>query len=215
MADYTLHCFLESGNSYKPALMLTLAGCNWQPSWVDYFQGAHRTPEYRALNEMGEVPVLIDHTENDLTLSQSGVILYHLAGKTGKFMPETPQEEREVLRWILFDNHKLTGYISVFRFLNRFLGKGDTAEGQFMKGRMISALKTLNHHMSGRDWVAADRPTIADISLCGYLFWPDHYDTDWADYPYIGAWLERIRTLDNWAAPEALLPTAPTAAQVA
>lgn len=124
MADYTLHCFVESGNAYKAALMLQLTGCDWQAEWVDFFNGAHRTPEYRALNEMGEVPVLVDHGEGDLVLSQTGVILYHLAGKTGMYKPQTPQEEREVLRWILFDNHKLTGYLSIWRFLHRFLNKG-------------------------------------------------------------------------------------------
>ena len=211
MADYTLHCFLESGNSYKPALMLQLSGSDWKPRWVDFFKGEQRSPEYLAINEMGEVPVLIDHTEGDLTLSQSGVMLYHLAKKTGKFGPRTPEEEREVLRWILFDNHKLTGYVSVYRFLNKFMGKGSTPEGEFMKGRMVNALKTLNRHMTGRDWVAADRPTIADISLCGYLFWPDHFGVEWTDYPGIEAWLGRIRSLDNWASPEALLPTGPVA----
>lgn len=212
MADYTLHCFLESGNAYKPALMMQLTGCDWQPKWVDFFKGEHRTPEFRALNEMSEVPVLIDHTEKDLAISQSGVMLYHLVGKTGQFGPKSPAEEREILRWILFDNHKLTGQLSIFRFLNKFMGKGDTPEAQFMKGRMISAFKTLNHHLEDRDWVAADRPTIADISLCGYLFWPDHFDTDWNDFPNIAKWLNDIKSLDNWAAPEALLPTGPVAA---
>ena len=138
-------------------------------------------------------------------------MLHHLAKKTGKFGPRTPEEEREVLRWILFDNHKLTGYVSVYRFLNKFMGKGSSPEGEFMKGRMLNAVKTLNRHLTGRDWVAADRPTIADISLCGYLFWPDHFGLEWQDYPGIEAWLDRIRSLENWASPEALLPTGPAA----
>ena len=209
MADYTLHCFVESGNAYKAALMLQLTGCDWQPQWVDFFNGAQRTPEYRAINEMGEVPVLVDHTEGDLTLSQTGVILYHLAGKTGMFKPETPQEEREVLRWILWDNHKLTSYIATYRFLVRFAGKEGSPEAEFMKGRAISAIKVFERHLTGRDWVAADRPTIADISCAGYLFWPDHYGMDWKDFPAIAAWTERLKTLKNWAAPEAILPSGP------
>ena len=57
---------------------------------------------------MGEVPMLIDHTEGDLVLSQSGVMLWHLAKKLGRFGPQNDAEEREIMRWILFDNHKLT-----------------------------------------------------------------------------------------------------------
>lgn len=212
MADYTLHCFLESGNAYKAALMLALTQSDWEPVWVDFFNGASRTPEFRKINEMGEVPVLVDHTEGDLTLSQSGNILYHLAGKTGQFGPQNAAEDREIMRWILWDNHKLTGYVSVYRFLSKFAGKDGQPETEFIKGRAMSALKMLESHMKSRDFVAAERATIADLSMCGYLYWPSHIGVDWADYPAIGAWLARLQTLENWAPPEALLPTGPAAA---
>ncbi|MEM7616546.1 MAG: glutathione S-transferase, partial [Pseudomonadota bacterium] len=68
----TLHCFAQSGNAYKAALMLELCGQPWEPIQVDFFNGAARTPEYAALNEMAEVPT---YTEGDLCLTQSGVIL--------------------------------------------------------------------------------------------------------------------------------------------
>lgn len=207
MTDYTLHCFLESGNSYKPALMLELCGADWKAQWVDFFKGGHRTPEYLAQNSMGEVPLLVDHTEGDLPISQSGVMLYHLAKKFDQFGPKTDQEERDIMRWILFDNHKLTGSVSIYRFLNKFMGKEDSPEAEFMQGRMIQALKTLNRHLDERDWIAADRATIADISIIGYLTWPDHYNVSWDDYPNIKNWLERMAALPNYKTPEQLLPT--------
>lgn len=58
MADYRLHCFAQSGNSYKAALALALAGADWEPVFVDFFNGETRSPAYRAQNEMGEAPVL-------------------------------------------------------------------------------------------------------------------------------------------------------------
>ncbi|MCH8168127.1 MAG: glutathione S-transferase N-terminal domain-containing protein, partial [Proteobacteria bacterium] len=58
MTEYRLHCFAQSGNSYKVALMLQLAGADWAPVFVDFFNGENRSPEFRALNPMGEVPVL-------------------------------------------------------------------------------------------------------------------------------------------------------------
>ena len=207
MSDYTLHCMLESGNAYKPALMMELCGADWQAKWVNFFNGAHKSEEFLALNAMGEVPTLIDHTQNDLVLSQSGVMLYHLAGKHGQFGPQTDEEEREVLRWILFDNHKLTGNVSTFRVLHHFQKKTDGEAAQFTRARMNMALDTLNTHLKDRNWVAADRATIADISLCGYLFWPDHFDTDWNDYPAIAAWLARIEELPNYKKPEDILPS--------
>ena len=71
-----LYCFGESGNAYKAALTMQLAGYDWQPVYVDFFGGETRTPAFREINEMGEVPVF---REGDLTLTQSAVIQYHIA----------------------------------------------------------------------------------------------------------------------------------------
>ncbi|MCL4763706.1 MAG: glutathione S-transferase N-terminal domain-containing protein, partial [Burkholderiales bacterium] len=98
MSEYTLHCFAQSGNAYKPALLLELAGADWQPRFVDYFGGETRTPAWRALNAMGEVPVL-EHAGERLT--QSGVILDYLAQRFPQYGPRDERERREVLRWLL------------------------------------------------------------------------------------------------------------------
>ena len=73
---------------------------------------------------MGEVPVL----EHDgQRLSQSGVILDYLADSLGKFGPADDAERREILRWLLWDNHKLTSYTATYRFLRAFTKNTDPA----------------------------------------------------------------------------------------
>ena len=124
MAEFVLHCFAQSGNAYKTALMLELGGADWTPRFVDFFNGETRTPAYRAINVMGEVPVL-EHAGQ--RLSQSGVILDYLAGVLGKFDPSDDSERRDVLRWILFDNHKLTSYTATYRFMRMFVPNPDAA----------------------------------------------------------------------------------------
>ena len=207
MADYTLHCFTESGNAYKVALMLAVSGADWQPHRVAFFSGETRTPEFRELNVMGEAPVLVDHTQGDLTLSQSGLILWHLADRFGQFAARNAHEHREILRWLFWDNHKLTSYSATGRFLRVFQQKPDDPVTQFFAARAQTAYKVLDTHLAGREWVAADRPTIADFSLCGYLFWPDQLAVDWADYPAIDAWLKRIAALPGYQRPEQLMPS--------
>jgi glutathione S-transferase len=97
MAEYRLHCFAQSGNAYRAALMLNLVGADWEPVFVDFFNGETRTAAYRSsVNEMGEAPVLV-HGEKKL--SQSGVILEYLAGRSGKFLPRSEDDRLEALRW--------------------------------------------------------------------------------------------------------------------
>jgi glutathione S-transferase len=87
MADYTLYCFAQSGNAYKAALMLNLCEAEWTPRFVDFFNGETRSAAYRAINVMGEVP-LLEHRGR--RLSQSGVILDYLASHfiVGERYPE-------------------------------------------------------------------------------------------------------------------------------
>jgi glutathione S-transferase len=172
MAEYTLHCFAQSGNAYRVALMLNLIGADWKPEFVDFFaKGLPRTAEWRAdLNEMGEVPVL-DH--NGKRLTQSGVILTYLADQTGKFKPQTEDERLEALRWIIFDNPKLNGYLGPYRFLRNFAKPaGDPAAMAFLKGRIDNSLGILDRRLARSPFVVGDYPTIADISLEGYLYYP-------------------------------------------
>ena len=206
MAAYTLYCFAQSGNAYKPALALALAGADWAPRFVDYFAGETRTPAYRAINAMGEAPVL-EH--NGVRLSQSGVILDYLAETLGRFGARDAAERREILRWLLWDNHKLTSYTATYRFMRVFTNDPDPAVLKVFRARAESAWGILDAHLAGRHYVVGDRLTMADLSLCGYLFWPEEIGVDWDQYPQIRDWLGRIRAEPRWVHPYELMPGHP------
>jgi len=206
MADYVLHCFAQSGNAYKAALALALAGADWEPRFVDYFGGETRTPEYRALNLMGEVPILF---HNRLALSQSGVILDYLAESLGQFGPDDAAERREILRWMFFDNHKLTSYTATLRFMRTFGDAPDPVILAFLRGRAETAWGILDSHLAGRRFIVGEHLTIADLSLCGYLFWPDEIGVDWNSYPHIRDWLARLAALPRYKPPYELMPGHP------
>lgn len=203
-----LHCFGESGNAYKAAITLELAGVDWEPVFVDFFHGATRSPEFRALNPMGEVPVLQD---GDITLSQSGVIQDYISSKTGKFGGQTAAERREVLRWMLFDNHKVSGIAGPLRFNMNFIPaeKRNQGANDYLAMRFASALKVMNRVLETRDWLASDATTIADLACCGYLFYPEPFTFDRNDYPAVDAWLSRIAALPGWKHPYDLMPGSP------
>lgn len=202
--EFKLYCFAQSGNAYKAALMLNLCGAKWEPRFVDFFNGETRTPEYRAnINEMGEVPVL-EH--NGKRLSQSGAILHYLAEHFGKFHGE---DRMEVLRWILWDNHKLTSYIATLRYMVTLAKVGEPQVHEFLRGRVKGSLVILDLHLKKSPFVVGKEPSIADFSLCGYLYWPDEFGVSWTEFPAVGAWLERIRKLPGWVHPYELMPGHP------
>ena len=206
-ADYTLYCFAQSGNCFKAALMLNLCGAKWTPRFVDFFNGETRTPEYRKnVNEMGEAPVL---EFDDRRISQSGVILDYLSSVFGKFGWKDEEERREILRWLLWDNHKFTSYIGTLRFLLRFQNTGETAATELLRARVKTSLVILDLHLKNRKFILGNAPTIADISACGYLYWPDEFGMSWAEYPAIEAWLARIKALPGWVHPYELMPGHP------
>jgi glutathione S-transferase len=204
-----LHCFGESGNAYKAALALELSGLDWEPVKVDFFGGQTRTPEYRAqVNSMGEAPVMID---GDIRLTQSGVIQDYVAEKSGKFGGKDAAERREVLRWVLWDNHKLSSMAGMTRFLMNFLPK-DKQPAEviaFNQGRLQAAYGVLNDHLGGRDWIVGDGLTNADLSCCGYLYYPEPFGFDRSAYPNIDAWLTRLSDTPGWKAPYDLMPGSP------
>ena len=210
MPEYQLHCFAQSGNAYRAALMLNLIGADWEPVFVDYFKaGAMRSPEFRTeINEMGEAPVLV-HGEKKL--SQSGVILTYLAEKSGQYLPQDEDERLECLRWLLFDNQKVNGYLGPFRAIRNYAPKPDVAVMEFLKGRFTNTLGIVNKRLEAAPYLLGERPTIADISLAGYLFYPaEEFGFDIGqDYPAIGAWRERIKALPGWAHPYELMPGHP------
>lgn len=201
-----LYCFGESGNAYKAALTMTLAGYDWAPVWVDFFHGASRSPDFLAINEMGEAPVF---TEGDLTLTQSCVIQLHVAKKTGKFIDG---DRNEILRWLFWDGQKGSGQQGALRFLMNFVPeeKRPAEAIKWLSGRVMTALGVLDRHLEGRDWVAGDAPTIADLACCGYLYYPEPWGFDRKALPHIDRWLDRIAALPGWKHPYDLMPGNPS-----
>ena len=204
MAEFKLHCFGESGNSYKAALMLQLCGLDWEPIKVEFFKGETRSPEYKTRwNEMGEAPAL-EHLGKIHT--QSGVILDYLASLTGKFGWNNDDERREIYRWILFDNHKFTSSIATLRYLIALMKQPENDVTKFLLGRVNGSMKVLETHLAKHDFIACGRPTIADLSICGYLYYGAELPFEIT--PNVKAWSEKIRALPGWKHPYDLMPRA-------
>jgi len=204
-----LYCFGESGHSYKAALALELAGHDWAPVFVDFFAGETRSDDYRAdINIMGEVPVLVD---GDLTLTQSGRIQAYIAEITGQHGGVTDAEKGEVLRWTLWDNSKFSTSIGITRFLMNFIPEAKRPQQviEFNQARLKASYKILNAALEGRDFLVGEAITHADMTCCGYLYYPEPFGFDRSAWPNIDRWLTNISATPGWKAPYDLMPGSP------
>lgn len=206
MDRYRLHYFPESGNSYKLALMLTLCEQTFEPVWTDFAARVTWTPEWRrTVNPMGEIPVL---EENGRALTQTGPILLHLAERHGRLGAIDEAERHEVLRWLFWDNQKLSGLTATYRFLRTFSRRPDPAVLAWHLARVDDFLGIVDERVADRPFVIGDRATIVDLSMCAYLSYPaDETGFDLATtHPNVDAWLRRIAALPGWKPPYDLLP---------
>ena len=210
MSPCQLYCFAESGNSYKAALMLALSGASWEPIWVDYFGGETKQPAFRTqVSAMGEVPVLVHAGER---IAQSGVILDYLAEQTGRFGAQDARERREIWGWLLFDNHKFTSYFATLRFMLGIQNAGESPVTEFLRARVNTAFGIVEQRLTGSAFVAGERPTIADLSMVAYLYYPERTGVDLDAFPRIRDWMQRIAALPGWKAPYELMPRGPARA---
>jgi glutathione S-transferase len=206
MPTYRLHYFPESGNSYKLALMLTLCGQRFEPVWTDFGGGVTRTPEWRrVVNAMGEIPVLEVDGER---LTQTAPILLKLAEQYGRFGGETPNEKFEVLRWLFWDNHKLTSYMATYRYNRAFTPSPNPHVQKHFRKRIDDFLGIIEQHLERNAFAIGEKPTVADFSMMAYLSYPGA-ETGYelaVSHPAVNAWLQRIAALPGWRSAYDLLP---------
>ena len=205
-----LYCFGESGHSYKAALALQLAEIDWTPIFVDFFNGETRSYQYRnQVNEMGEAPVLVD---GDIKLTQSGVIQNYLYNKTGKHGGKDEAEKLEILRWILWDNHKLSSFAGNTRFLMNFFPKDKRPQPviDFNLARLKSSYGILENALTDKDFLVGNSISHADMTCCAYLYYPEPFGFERDDWPNIDRWLENISTIPGWQHPYDLMPGNPS-----
>jgi len=205
MARYRLHYFPESGNSYKLALMLTMCGQEFEPVWTDFGGGITFTAEWRrTVNPMGEIPVL---EVDGVSLTQTAPILLRLADTYGRLQGRDENERFEVLRWLFWDNQKLSAHMAAYRYRRAFMPPSDPAVMAYLKARVDDFLTIVEQRVQDRAFIVGDHATVVDLSMSGYLSFPNHeagYDLA-ASHPTVHAWLQRVAALPGWKAPYDLL----------
>jgi len=188
---YTVFGDIYSGNCYKVALLLTLLGREFEWVRVSVLDGETQSPEFRARNPNGKIPLL--EISPGEYLPESNAILNYLS-EGSPYLPATGLPRARVLQWQFFEQYSHEPSIAVARFIKRYLGTpADKAEQ--LKQKQAAGYKALNvmeDQLNKTDFIAGHEFTIADISLHAYTHVADEGGFSLDDYPAINAWLERI-----------------------
>jgi len=200
-ATFTLYGNRQSGNAYKVALTLRLAGERFDYRHVDLFAGATRTPAFWAINPLGEVPVLV---HDGATFTQTTVILLHLADHFGRFGGRDAAERRRVHEWLCFEAGRSSNGVSLARFAKRF-ANADAKLVDYLRARGEVGLDTLERNLA-TPFLVGEVPTVADLGAAAYLFLADEAGIAIGRWPRVAAWLDRLRALPGYVPQYDLLP---------
>lgn len=199
MSDLTLYSMPSSGNSYKARLLLALQGRSYQHIGMEY-----ETPELEQAHATGKLPLkklpvleLADGTQ----LPESNAILCYLAEGTD-WMPSDLIARAQTLAWMFWEQNQHEGVIAVRAALKVYASRAHLATPERMAellDRGHELLGQMDTHLTGRDWLVGETPTVADTSLYAYTHSAETKGGfDLSRFPAVTAWLDRIAALPGY-----------------
>jgi glutathione S-transferase len=184
-----------SGNCYKVRLLFSLLGIEYERREVDVIDRSGRAELLGELNPGLRVPTLV--LDDGRPLAESDAILVYFAEGT-EYLPEDRYERAQVLQWMFFEQYSHEPNIAVLRFWAHagIEPNPRDAVAKFNGGQ--SALGAMERHLTGREFLVGDAPTVADLALYAYTHVADEGGFEMDRFTAISAWLERIAALPGY-----------------
>ncbi|MEO7392655.1 MAG: glutathione S-transferase [Ramlibacter sp.] len=189
-----LHRAAISGHCHRVELFLSLLGLSHELVDVDLRAGAHKAPQFLAMNRFGQVPVIED---GETTLADSNAILVYLEGRyaPGRWLPREPLAAAEVQRWLSVAAGPLAFGASAARVIQLFQRPDDPAPAI---ARAHALLQVMEQELAQRPFLVGAAPTLADIAMYSYTAHAPEGNVSLAPYPGVRAWLARIEALPGF-----------------
>ncbi|MFW1678005.1 glutathione S-transferase family protein [Pontibacter sp. JAM-7] len=185
-----------SGNCYKVRLFAALSGIPLDIIPVDFLAGEHKQSAMLALNPWGEIPILED---GEVVLRDSQAILVYLARRCAKesWLPLEPAAMAEVMQWISTAANEVQHGPNAARLVDKFGYQLDKATTLHTSERILGLLE---QHLCEHQWLALERPTLADCAVMPYVALAPEGGVSLEPYVAVRAWIERIKQLPGFVA---------------
>ncbi|MDN5533613.1 glutathione S-transferase family protein [Pseudomonas sp.] len=189
-----LYNFPKSGHAHRIELMLSLLNLPTELVFVDLAKGAHKQPDFLALNPFGQVPVIDD---NGTVIADSNAILVYLAKKydNGAWRPEEPAAAARVQRWLSVAAGPLAFGPAAARLVTVF---GASFNADEVISRAHTLLKVIDAELAKTPFLAGSTPTIADIANYSYIAHAPEGNVSLEPYANVRNWLARIEALPHF-----------------
>ncbi|WP_043203549.1 glutathione S-transferase family protein [Pseudomonas putida] len=189
-----LYNFPKSGHAHRIELMLSLLNLPTELVFVDLAKGAHKQPDFLALNPFGQVPVIDD---NGTVIADSNAILVYLAKKydNATWLPEEPAAAARVQRWLSIAAGPLAFGPAAARLVTVFGAAFNTDE---VIARAHTLLKVIDAELAKLPFLAGSTPTIADIANYSYIAHAPEGNVSLEPYANVRSWLARIESLPGF-----------------
>ena len=188
-----LYDFPLSGHAHRVRLMLALLDLEHEVITVDLRQGEQKSDEFLALNPFGVVPVLVD---GDLVLRESTAILSYLAQQYAPdWLPAEPAQLAEVQTWLATANKDIVTGPGAARLVTVF---GAPLDHPTLIDNSHKLLAIIDAHLAERDWLANNRPSIADVAAYSYIAHAPEGHVDLGSYANVRQWLRNVEGLPGF-----------------
>lgn len=177
-------------NGRKVSILLEELGVDYEVHPINIGQGDQKTPEFLKIGPNNKIPAIIDR-DNGLSLMESGAIMWYLADKYGKFLPEDPMKRIRVMEWLMWQMGGLGPMAGqAHHYLHFNPGKAEYAEER-MSAEVKRLYNVLNTRLEGRDYIV-DEYSIADMACWPWVSRYEWQGIELSDYPNIRAWYQRL-----------------------
>lgn len=181
-------------NGRKVSILLEELGVDYEVHPINIGQGDQKSPEFLKISPNNKIPAIVDR-DNGLTLMESGAIMWYLAEKYGKFLPNDPLDKIKVMEWLMWQMGGLGPMAGqAHHFLHFNQGKAEYAEERYAV-EVQRLYGVLDNQLAGQDYIVGDY-SIADMACWPWVSRYEWQQVDLTKYPNVRAWYQRLLARD-------------------